>query len=144
MKALVGVTAAVGIAAGGPVGAAVAAPTAVQQSGSAQVAPLAVVNLGLSKAQAKDWQCALRGLGYRVGTIDGLLGSDSWKAAQRFFRDHNWYNDDIDGIVGPNTVMGLQRMLNVNLKAGLDVDGVAGPATQAAFAKFANLYRDVC
>ncbi|MGP2436597.1 peptidoglycan-binding domain-containing protein [Streptomyces sp. JW3] len=145
-KAFVAVGAAVGITAGGLAGAgtAVAAAAPVQQAGSVQVAPLAVVNLGLSTAQAKDWQCALRTLGYNPGTIDGQLGTNSWKAAQRFFRDHDWYHDTIDGIVGPNTVKALQRMLNVNLDAHLAVDGIAGPATKAAFSDFADLHRSVC
>lgn len=48
----------------------------------------------------------------RPGTIDGHLGTNSGKAAQRLFKDRGHYNDSIDGIVGPNTVKALQRMLN--------------------------------
>ncbi|MET8662727.1 peptidoglycan-binding domain-containing protein [Streptomyces tendae] len=145
-KVLVGVTTAAGIAGGGLVtaGTAGAVSAPVQRSASSEVAPLAVVNLGLSTAQAKDWQCSLRALGYLPGKIDGRLGTDSWKAAQRFFRDHKWYSDDIDGIVGTNTVMALQRMLNVNLDANLKVDGIAGPRTKAAFSDFADLHRSLC
>ncbi|WP_326798201.1 hypothetical protein OG946_24745 [Streptomyces sp. NBC_01808] len=46
------------------------------------------------------------------------LGTDSWKAAQRFF--HALHYD-----------------------AGT-VDGIAGPGTKAAFAAFANLLSSVC
>ncbi|MFD3487830.1 peptidoglycan-binding protein [Streptomyces sp. NPDC058665] len=146
-KALVGATAAVGIAVGGlaTTGTAMAAPAPAQrQAVSTQAAPLAVVNLGLSTAQATDWQCQLRVLGYTPGTIDGRLGSDSWKAAQRFFNDLGLKAGKPDGIVGANTVMALQRFLNMNLKENLKVDGVAGAKTKAAFAEYANLLRSIC
>lgn len=133
-KALVGATAAVGIAAGGlaTAGPATAAPAPVQQSTSAEVAPLAVVNLGLSVGHAKNWQCHLRDLGYKPGTVDGQLGTNSWKAAQRFFTDLRFYSDDIDGIVGTNTIKALQRYLN-SVGYSLQVDGIAGEKTQYAF-----------
>src|SRR5688572_28156058 len=84
-KALVGATTAVGIAVGGlaTAGTAAAAPAPQQapaQVASADVTPLAVVNLGLTNQQARWWQCYLRDGGYRPGTIDGYLGTDSWKA----------------------------------------------------------------
>ncbi len=145
-KALVSVTAAVGIAAGGlaTAGTATAAPaSAQQQAASAEVAPLAVVNLGLNTTRAKHWQCYLRNVGatYSPGTIDGQLGTNSWKAAQRLFRDLGYYNDSIDGIVGPNTIKGLQSFLNwiddyTGGNYNLAVDGVAGPATKDAFSDF--------
>ncbi|MEV0219335.1 peptidoglycan-binding domain-containing protein [Streptomyces sp. NPDC050704] len=150
-KALVSVTAAVGIAASGlaTAGTAMAAPaSAQQQAASAEVGTLAVVNLGLDTAHAKSWQCYLRTVGaeYSPGTIDGELGTDSWKAAQRLFRDLDYYDDSIDGIVGPNTIMGLQSFLNwIGQYTGddynLDVDGIAGPATKAAFWDFARTDR---
>ncbi|MER5227898.1 peptidoglycan-binding domain-containing protein [Streptomyces flaveus] len=142
-KALVSVTAAVGIAAGGLATAATAtaAPApAQQQTVTGDVGTLAVVNLGLSTTRAKHWQCYLRNVGaaYNPGTIDGQLGTNSWKAAQRLFRDLGYYNDSIDGIVGPNTIKGLQRFLNwigdyTGGNYNLAVDGVAGPATKDAF-----------
>jgi hypothetical protein len=145
-KALVSVTAAVGIAAGGlaTAGTAMAAPASAQQQAvSAEVAPLAVVNLGLNTTRAKHWQCYLRNVDtkYNPGTIDGQLGTNSWKAAQRLFKDLGYYDDSIDGIVGPNTIKGLQRFLNwIGQHTGgnynLAVDGVAGPATKAAFWHF--------
>ncbi|WLW58229.1 peptidoglycan-binding domain-containing protein [Streptomyces sp. YU58] len=145
-KVFVSVTAAVGIAAGGlaTAGTAMAAPVSTQQqAASADVAPLAVVNLGLTTARAKHWQCYLRNVDakYDPGTIDGQLGTNSWKAAQRLFRDLGYYNDSIDGIVGPNTIKGLQRFLNwIDQYTGdnynLVVDGQAGPATKDAFWDF--------
>lgn len=146
-KALVGVTTAVGVAAGGlaHAGAAVAAPAPTQQrTAGTEVTPLAVVNLGLSTAQAKDWQCQLRVLGYNTGTPDGRLGTSSWKAAQRYFNDLGFKAGTPDGVVGANTVMALQRFLNMNLKENLAVDGAPGARTKAAFAKYANLLSSVC
>ncbi|MFS8198439.1 peptidoglycan-binding domain-containing protein [Streptomyces sp. CWNU-52B] len=147
-KALVGATAAIGIAAGGLATAATAtaAPTSAQrQAASAELAPLAVVNLGLNTTRAKHWQCYLRNVGskYDPGTIDGQLGTNSWKAAQRLFKDLGYYDDSIDGIVGPNTIKGLQRFLNWigNYDGGhykLVVDGLAGPATKDAFWDFSG------
>ncbi|MDK1346386.1 peptidoglycan-binding domain-containing protein [Streptomyces sp. 378] len=145
-KALVSVTAAVGIAAGGlaTAGTAMAAPAPVQrQAVSGEVTTLAVVNLGLNTTRAKHWQCYLRNVGpeYNPGTIDGQLGTNSWKAAQRLFRDLDFYNDSIDGVVGPNTITALQRFLNwIDQYTGDDynlaVDGKAGPATKGAFWDF--------
>ncbi|MEU9066021.1 peptidoglycan-binding domain-containing protein [Streptomyces sp. NPDC048306] len=142
-KALVGATAAVGIAAGGlaTAGTAMATPAAAQQSVSARAAVvLATNNLGLDTAHAKSWQCWLRTTGYHPGTIDGKLGTDSWKAAQRKFDAMGYYDDSIDGIVGPNTIKALQRYLNLH-GADLDVDGIAGPQTRSEFWDFAGTHR---
>jgi peptidoglycan hydrolase-like protein with peptidoglycan-binding domain len=140
-KALVGVTTADGIAAGGlaTAGTAMAAPaTAQERVVNTEARTLAVVNLGLSTARAQRWQCWLRDTGYNPGTIDGQLGTDSWKAAQRKFRDLGYYNDSIDGIVGTNTVIALQKYLNLH-GAGIAVDGIAGPATKDAFWDFNDI-----
>ncbi|MDX3697954.1 peptidoglycan-binding domain-containing protein [Streptomyces europaeiscabiei] len=143
-KALVSVTAAVGIAVGclATAGTAMAAPApAQQQAVSAKaVAPLAVVNLGLDTAHAKSWQCLLRDRGHSPGTIDGQLGTNSWKAAQEFFDTLGYYDDSIDGIVGPNTIKALQKYLNLH-GASLAVDGIAGPATKSEFWDFAGTHR---
>ncbi|CAL9568662.1 peptidoglycan-binding domain-containing protein [Streptomyces sp. enrichment culture] len=142
-KTLVSVTAAVGIAAGGlaTAGTAMASPASARQAVSAEaVAPLAVVNLGLDTAHAKSWQCWLRTTGYDPGTIDGQLGTNSWKAAQRKFDAMGYYDDSIDGIVGPNTVKALQRYLNLH-GASLAVDGQAGPKTKSEFWDFAGTHR---
>ncbi|MET9566262.1 MULTISPECIES: peptidoglycan-binding domain-containing protein [Streptomyces] len=141
-KALVSATAAVGIAAGGlaTAGTAMAAPApAQQQAVTGEIGTLAVNNLGLTTTQAKRWQCYLRDWNFNPGTIDGQLGTNSWKAAQRFFNYYG-YNGDValvvDGDVGPATIRALQRFLNAR-GYGLDVDGIAGPKTKDAFADFA-------
>ncbi|MFJ2774729.1 peptidoglycan-binding protein [Streptomyces sp. NPDC087300] len=93
-------------------------------------------NLGLNAAHAKNWQCYLDYWGYRPGTIDGQLGTDSWKAAQRLFNDYGHSGSHklvVDGIVGTNTIKALQRFLNWSGVEHLAVDGVAGPDTRAAF-----------
>ncbi|MCZ9346991.1 peptidoglycan-binding protein [Streptomyces sp. TRM76130] len=143
-KAFVSVTAAVGIAAGGlaTAGTAMAAPaTAAQgQAMSVRAGVLAVNNLGLDTAHAKSWQCWLRDTGYNPGTIDGQLGTNSWKAAQRKFNAMGYNAGTVDGIVGTNTIKALQRYLNFH-GAKLAVDGVAGPATKSAFWNFAGTHR---
>ncbi|MEV7192038.1 peptidoglycan-binding domain-containing protein [Streptomyces sp. NPDC093510] len=132
-RTLVSVSAVAAIAAGSLAGASVgfAAPASESKSvvSTKAVAPQAVNNLGLNTARAKNWQCWLKKKGFNPGAIDGQLGSNSWKAAQRMFRV------DVDGIVGPNTIKGLQRYLN-GFGYGLVVDGDAGTKTRAAFWQF--------
>ncbi|KMS73592.1 hypothetical protein ACM01_17770 [Streptomyces viridochromogenes] len=83
-KALVSVTTAVGIGAGGlaTAGTAMAAPApAQQQAASAKaVAPLAVQNLGLTQAEARNVQRWLATHWGYTGAIDGIAGSGT-KAA---------------------------------------------------------------
>jgi len=143
-KALVSVTAAAGIAAGVlvPAGTAAAAPAPQETQVQAEAAAQAVVNLGLNGERARYWQCFLRDGGYRPGTIDGYLGTDSWKAAQRMFKENGYYNDKIDGIVGPNTIAALQQMLQ--WMYGLKVDGIAGPKTKEAFWDYSGLLFTYC
>ncbi|WP_338118480.1 peptidoglycan-binding domain-containing protein [Streptomyces coryli] len=132
-------TAVAGIAAGSLAGAgpALAASPPATAASAQDVSVLAVNNLGLEPAQAKKWQCWLRRTGYNPGTIDGLLGTASWKAAQRKFNDMGLGAGTPDGVVGPNTIRALQRYLN-KYNAGLDVDGIAGPQTRFAFALYAS------
>ncbi|MFF3327800.1 peptidoglycan-binding protein [Streptomyces sp. NPDC002889] len=99
------------------------------------VSILAVNNLGLNTTRAKNWQCWLRDTGYNPGTIDGELGTNSWKAAQRKFNDLGLNAGTVDGVVGPNTIKALQRYLNI-FGYGLAVDGIAGTQTKAAFWDF--------
>jgi len=138
-KALVGATTAVGIAVGGlaTAGTATAAPAPVQQQvgGADAVTPLAVNNLGLNTARAKNWQCWLRLVGFDPGAIDGQLGTGSWKAAQRHFNHLGYNAGAVDGIVGTSTIRALQAYLN-SYGAHLVVDGVAGSATRTAFWNF--------
>ncbi|MFF3489633.1 peptidoglycan-binding domain-containing protein [Streptomyces sp. NPDC002701] len=138
-KAFVGATTAVGIAVGGLAagGTAVAAPVPLQQQvvSAHAVAPLAVNNLGLDTARAKNWQCWLRLVGFDPGAIDGQLGTSSWKAAQLHFNRLGYNAGAVDGIVGASTIRALQAYLN-SYGSNLVVDGVAGSATRTAFWNF--------
>ncbi|MFB7758834.1 peptidoglycan-binding domain-containing protein [Streptomyces xiamenensis] len=140
-KPLVALVAVAGIGAGSLVtaGTAVAAPSGKQQVVAAEsVAPLAVVNLGLTSAEAQKLQRWLKTYFGYTGAIDGQLGTESWKAMQRFLRQSSGYTDAIDGIVGPNTVKALQRWLKSAWGYTGAIDGIAGSGTQAAFKRFAN------
>ncbi|MER6247095.1 peptidoglycan-binding domain-containing protein [Streptomyces griseorubiginosus] len=136
-RTLVTTSAVVGIALGGlaGAGASVAAPqhAATAAVSSSRLAPQAVNNLGLDTARAKNWQSCLNFWGFNAGTVDGQLGTNSWKAAQRMLNAWGYDGGTVDGIVGRNTIMGLQRFLNDSgIYAGA-VDGIAGPQTKAAF-----------
>lgn len=141
-RTLVSAATAVGIAAGTLAGAGASFATTPAQQAPAvsaqQVAPLAVVNLGLSNAQAKEVQRWLKRSWNYTGTIDGQLGPNSWKAFQRFLKSAAGYNDSIDGIVGPNTIKALQYWLKRAYGYTGAIDGIAGPGTQAAFKRFAD------
>ncbi|WP_103528305.1 peptidoglycan-binding protein, partial [Streptomyces sp. SM12] len=86
------------------------ASTSAEQPAAESVAPLAVVNLGLTTAQARNLQVYLRDLWSYTGAIDGQLGPASWRAMQRSLRSAG-YTGAIDGVVGPATVRALQRRL---------------------------------
>ncbi|WP_030737144.1 peptidoglycan-binding domain-containing protein [Streptomyces sp. NRRL F-2890] len=140
-RTLVTATAAIAVGAGSlaTAGTAVAAPSEKQTVATAEVAPLAVVNLGLTINQAKNVQSYLKVYYGYTGAVDGQLGTQSWKAMQRMLRSYG-YSGAIDGIVGGGTIQSLQRLLRT---AGYDgpIDGLAGPGTQAAFKTWAiNLY----
>jgi lysozyme family protein len=137
-KTLVCATTALGIAVGGlaTAGPGVAAET--RPAASAEVSPLAVVNLGLTIEEAKKVQRVLRDHWQYKDDIDGKLGTNSWKALQRFLKKHYGYNDDIDGKVGPNTVMALQRWLKAKWGYEGKIDGDPGSGTRAAFKRMAN------
>ncbi|PAZ12023.1 hypothetical protein CLM62_32210 [Streptomyces sp. SA15] len=140
-RTLIGVTTAVGIAAGSlaAAGTAFAAPaqdTRAVASAEA-VAPLEENNLGLDAEQAKNWQCWVRDRGYNPGEIDGRLGTQSWKAAQQMLNDKGHNAGNVDGDVGPNTISALQRYLNT-FGYGLAVDGVDSEPFREAFRDFNN------
>ncbi|WP_330335942.1 peptidoglycan-binding domain-containing protein [Streptomyces sp. NBC_00557] len=134
--AVAGITA--GSLAGASAGFAASQPAARPTASNQRVSILAVNNLGLTTTQAKHWQCELRNDGFDPGAIDGQLGTDSWKAAQRFFNWGGYYIDGkltVDGIVGTETIKALQDFLNAH-SYSLVIDGVAGPKTKAAFADY--------
>jgi peptidoglycan hydrolase-like protein with peptidoglycan-binding domain len=140
-KALVSVTAAVGITAGGlaTAGTAMAAtPSAASSAVAASAAATAAYNnLGLTRYQAYGVQCFLNTSIYVDLEVDGYLGKESWKAIQNFL-NNNWdQNLVVDGIVGPATIRGLQYFLkNGGWGYTGALDGIAGSGTRAAFARF--------
>lgn len=132
----------IGIAAGSLAGgtfsaAASEAPTKPAAS-TQRASVLAVNNLGLTVARAKNWQCFLTRSGFEPWEHNGLLGTDSWKAAQRLFNAQGFHGGTrlvVDGIVGPRTIKALQRFLN-SYGFGLAVDGIVGDHTTDAFWEF--------
>ncbi|MFJ6360827.1 peptidoglycan-binding protein [Streptomyces globisporus] len=121
-----------------------ASPQAAETAASTQdVSVAAVNNLGLSRAQAKNVQRALKARWGYNDAVDGQLGTNSWKAMQRFLKKKYSYKDSIDGIVGPNTVTALQRYLYYFGYNGY-LDGIAGSETRAAFKNMSGSCPDRC
>jgi peptidoglycan hydrolase-like protein with peptidoglycan-binding domain len=141
-KTFVSVAATIGIALGTLAGAgaslAAPGPTSELAATSVTVAPLAVNNLGLSTAQAKNVQRWLAQYWGYTDSIDGSLGPNSWKAFQRCLKEYWGYTAAIDGLVGSGTVKALQRLLKNAWGYTGEIDGDAGPLTQAAFKRFAD------
>jgi peptidoglycan hydrolase-like protein with peptidoglycan-binding domain len=140
-KALVSVTAAVGIAVGGLATAGTAMATTSPAPMSAVAASPAAVaaynNLGLTKYQAYGVQCFLNTSVLVDLEVDGYLGKESWKAIQNFLNNHWDQSLVVDGIVGPATIRGLQYFLkNGGWGYTGALDGIAGSGTRAAFARF--------
>ncbi|MFJ7416842.1 peptidoglycan-binding domain-containing protein [Streptomyces sp. NPDC098077] len=106
-RTAVGIVAAAGIAAGSLAGATVssAAPdTVVRQAVVAgETGTLAVNNFGLTSSQAKGVQRWLKARWSYRDSIDGQLGTNSWKAFQRHLKASHGYSGPIDGIAGPGT-----------------------------------------
>ncbi|MFD9701164.1 peptidoglycan-binding domain-containing protein [Lentzea sp. NPDC059081] len=133
------------VATGAPSAGSVRAPSKPEQvTGADDVAPLAVVNLGLSSTRAMFVQCWLRTYWGYTGGIDGELGPNSWKAFQRNLREHWGYTGGIDGDVGSGTVSALQRLLSAHWGYTGPIDGQAGSGTQAAFQRFADACSGLC
>ncbi|MET7741210.1 peptidoglycan-binding protein [Streptomyces sp. NPDC005385] len=138
-RTLVGTAAVIGLAAGGlaTAGPGFAAPAQAPRTQSVSI--LATNNLGLSTTQAKYVQCFMRDApASYTGSIDGQLGTNSWKAMQRHLRAYWSYTDSIDGDPGPNTIKALQRMLKFGWNYNDAIDGDPGADTKAAFKRFAN------
>ncbi|ANJ11969.1 hypothetical protein Spa2297_33260 (plasmid) [Streptomyces parvulus] len=129
---------AAGTLAGGAVGAAASEAPAQSAASTQRASVLAVNNLGLNVARAKNWQCFLTRSGFEPWEHNGLLGTDSWKAAQRLFNAQGFHGGTrlvVDGVVGPRTIKALQRFLN-SYGFRLAVDGIVGDLTTAAFWEF--------
>ncbi|MEV5955376.1 peptidoglycan-binding domain-containing protein [Streptomyces sp. NPDC051987] len=148
-RTLVSVTAVAGLAAGGlaaaGVGYAASAPASEQFTSSGTAAALSSTNWGLNTEQARGVQCWLHNneWGYD-GPYDGLLGTNSWKALQRYLTFNGWYTGPIDGTVGSGTVKGFQKLLrNWGYYTGA-VDGIVGPGTEGAFSRWADYVGEEC
>ncbi|MEU9853571.1 peptidoglycan-binding protein [Streptomyces sp. NPDC047974] len=142
-RSIVSATAIVGLAVGTLAGAgtsfAASAPVARTPEVSAgSFGALATQNFGLTTKQARNVQRVLADVWGYEGSIDGLLGTNSWKAMQRFLAQYWDYTDPIDGIPGPDTIRALQRFLAEAFDYNGPIDGIAGPGTRAAFARFAD------
>ncbi|WP_229916588.1 peptidoglycan-binding domain-containing protein [Streptomyces fructofermentans] len=141
-RTLASAAAVIGLAAGSLAGAtavsAASESTAKPAASTQDVSVLAVNNLGLNIARAKNWQCFLTRDGFEPWEHNGMLGKDSWRAAQRMFNARGFSGDTrlvVDGDVGKYTIKALQRYLN-SYGFGLAVDGIAGPRTTDAFWEF--------
>ncbi|MFE6288090.1 peptidoglycan-binding protein [Streptomyces sp. NPDC057877] len=135
---------ATGSLAGATISSAASEPTAKPTASTQDVSVLAVNNLGLTVSRAKNWQCFLARSGFQTWEHNGLLGTDSWKAAQRLFNAQGFYGSTrlvVDGVVGPYTIKALQRFLN-SFGYRLVVDGIAGDRTTAAFWEFNGVPTD--
>jgi len=118
-------------------GFATAAPVTAPAASTQSVTILATQNFGLSTAQAKKVQGWLAEYWDYNDSIDGLLGTNSWKAFQRCLKTYWGYTGAIDGDPGSGTVSALQRLLRNYGYTGA-IDGDAGTGTRAAFKTFAN------
>jgi lysozyme family protein len=138
-RTLVSGTAVLGLAAGSLVTAGTSfAAQDVKPAAHSEVSVLAVNNLGLTTEEAKKAQRVLTDRWGYTGEIDGLLGTNSWKAMQKWLVNWGYPSDDIDGIVGPNTVKALQKWLKARYGYTGAIDGIAGSGTKAAFKRMAN------
>ncbi|WP_259294514.1 peptidoglycan-binding protein [Streptomyces canus] len=65
--------------------------------------PPAVNYLGLNTAPAKNWQSCLNAWGFNTGTVDGVVGSNTVTAPQKFLNAVGENAGTPDGIAGPQT-----------------------------------------
>ncbi|MGA5197367.1 peptidoglycan-binding domain-containing protein [Streptomyces exfoliatus] len=141
-RALVSATAIAGLAAGtlATAGTSVAAaPQTPQQAVSTEAfGTLATENFGLTITQAKNVQRWLATHWDYNDSIDGYLGTNSWKAFQRCLARYWGYTGPIDGDPGSGTISALQRLLRAHSTYTGAIDGIAGPGTRSAFAYWAN------
>jgi len=140
-RTLVGVTAVVGLSVGSLATAGTsfaASQTGAEPAVSAPTIGISTPsnNLGLTTERAKNWQCRLRDNGYDPGPINGILGRESWLAAQHMFNDLGLRTGPVDGDPGAGTtIVALQRYLNL-FGYNILVDGTFGTQTKLAFWDF--------
>jgi len=70
---------------------------------------------GARGSEVTELQKRLNMLGYVVGPIDGIFGSQTEKAVRLFQKEHGLA---VDGIVGPQTVRELKRLTGQSVTAG--------------------------
>jgi peptidoglycan hydrolase-like protein with peptidoglycan-binding domain len=106
-----------------------------------EVGAQAVVNLGLTIRKAKGVQTWLKRWHDEYdGPIDGELGTSSWMGIQKVLSiSYSYdYGGAIDGIPGTGTKKALQRFLNYNGYNAGKVDGIWGSQSTNAWAAFAD------
>ncbi|MER7971163.1 peptidoglycan-binding protein [Streptomyces sp. NPDC096080] len=112
-RTLVSLSAVAGLAIGGLAAAtpgfAAQPPAAVAQSGASV---LATQNFGLTSAEAKNVQNWLKTYWSYTDSIDGQLGTNSWKAFQRCLQTYWGYTGAIDGDAGSGTRAAFKRFAN--------------------------------
>ncbi|MFD4577289.1 peptidoglycan-binding protein [Streptomyces sp. NPDC058417] len=140
-RTIAGLVAVAGLAVGSlaTAGTSFAAPAEAPQAsvGARSAAVLATQNFGLNTAEAKNVQEFLAQYWGYTDSIDGQLGTNSWKAFQRCLKQYWGYTGAIDGDPGTNTIKALQRLLKADYGYTGAIDGVAGSGTRAAFKRFA-------
>ncbi|MFB6945616.1 MULTISPECIES: peptidoglycan-binding domain-containing protein [unclassified Streptomyces] len=142
LAAIAVMTGGLGLTTAGTSQAAVPTRASVTSATSVASVTAAYYNFGLSIDQGKSMQCWLNYYGWGPLTVDGQLGTASWKSFQRFLATYYDYTGAIDGVPGTNTIKALQRVLARFYDYMGPIDGVAGPATESAFRRMANA-RDV-
>lgn len=140
-RTLVSAVTVVGIAAGSlataGTGFAASEPVAKPAAVSGDVSTLATNNFGLTAVQAKRVQVWLKKHHGYTGSLDGKLGTGSWKSFQKCLKQYWGYRGAIDGKPGKNTVKALQHLLKKGYGYRGAIDGAAGSGTKSAFKKFA-------
>ncbi|WP_415858959.1 peptidoglycan-binding domain-containing protein [Agromyces laixinhei] len=59
----------------------------------------------------KGFQSWLRIYGYG-GPVDGIPGTNTYRAIQEYARQTGFYSGPVDGVMGPNSWWGLTRSLH--------------------------------
>ncbi|WP_405577287.1 hypothetical protein [Streptomyces sp. NBC_01190] len=72
-------------------------------------AALTTQNFGLTTAEGKNVQEFLADYWGYTDTIDGQLGTNSWKAFQRCLTQYWGYTGAIDGVAGSGTLAAFKR-----------------------------------
>ena len=119
-----------------------AAPTSSQMrpSGSVSSTTSVVGAIGIRPMNVIDYsQCPqVAGNDVTVTQSTGTPVCGFWWYVQRYISQYNGYTGTINGVMGPNSWKGVQTWLNNEFGAGLVVDGVAGTNTNKALQRALN------